>query len=62
MNNGRSGAKQSANRRSFLKKGLLGAGAATLAAGMLPGGLAALDRGEDDGTPITKGTSLFLLS
>jgi len=60
MNNGRSGGKQSANRRSFLKKGVLGASAATLAAGMLPGGLAAFDRGEDDGAPITKGDIAIL--
>ena len=60
MNNERSGGKQSANRRSFLKKGVLGASAATLAAGMLPGGLAAFDRGENDGAPITKGDIAIL--
>ena len=51
---------QSANRRSFLKKGVLGAGAATLAAGMLPGGLAAFNQGEDDGAPITNGDIAIL--
>src|SRR6478672_3026166 len=60
MDNVRSNTSQSANRRSFLKKGVLGASAATLAAGMLPGGLAAFDRGEDDGAPITKGDTAIL--
>ncbi|HEX8881870.1 MAG TPA: ferritin-like domain-containing protein [Candidatus Acidoferrum sp.] len=60
MDNRRVNSNQSANRRSFLKKGVLGAGAATLAAGMLPGGLAAFNQGEDDGPPITKGDIAIL--
>jgi hypothetical protein len=55
MDKGRSNSKQSANRRSFLKKGVIGAGAATLAAGMLPRSLAAFNQGEQDGPPITSG-------
>ena len=53
MDNRRNVTNQSANRRSFLKKGVLGAGAATLAAGMLPRKLAAFD--QEDHAPITKG-------
>lgn len=60
MDNRKSNTNQSANRRSFLKKGVLGAGAATLAAGMLPGRLAAFDQGEADGAPITKGDIAIL--
>jgi hypothetical protein len=56
----RSGSKQSANRRSFLRKGVVGAGAATLAAGLLPRGLAAFEREEEDGAPITKGDIAIL--
>ena len=50
----------SANRRSFLKKGVMGAGAAAMAAGLLPGSLVASARGEDDGVPITKGDIAIL--
>ena len=60
MDHRRTDSNQSTNRRSFLKKGVVGAGAATLAAGLLPGGLAASDRGEDDGAPITKGDIAIL--
>ena len=60
MNNGKSSSNQSANRRSFLKKGVLGAGRAALAAGLLPGGVAAFDQGDDDGAPITKGDIAIL--
>jgi hypothetical protein len=60
MDNRKQNAKQSANRRSFLKKGVLGAGAATLAAGMLPRGMAAFDRREDDGVPVTRGDIAIL--
>jgi hypothetical protein len=56
----RSGSKQSANRRSFLRKGVVGAGAATLAAGLLPRGLAAFEREEEDGASITKGDIAIL--
>src|SRR3984893_7977266 len=50
----RNGTNKPGNRRSFLKKGVVGAGAATLVAGLLPGSLGALERGEDDGASITK--------
>ena len=60
MDNRSSNTNQSANRRSFLKKGVLGAGAATLAAGMRPAGLAAFNQGDDDGAPITKGDIAIL--
>jgi len=52
--------KRSVNRRSFLKKGVVGAGAAALAAGLHPGSLAAFEREEDDGAPITKGDIAIL--
>src|SRR5258706_9829656 len=53
-------AKLSANRRSFLKKGVMGAGAAAMAAGLLPGSFVAIGRAEDDGVPITKGDIAIL--
>ena len=46
--------KGNGSRRSFLKKGALGAGAAAIAAGLVPGGLA-FGQTEDDGAPVTKG-------
>jgi hypothetical protein len=52
--------KSSGSRRSFLKKGAFGAGAAAIAAGLLPGKLAAFGRDEDDGPPITKGDIAIL--
>jgi hypothetical protein len=52
--------KLSANRRSFLKKGVMGAGAAAMAAGLLPGSLVASAQGEDDGVSITKGDIAIL--
>jgi hypothetical protein len=60
MDHPRSGSKQSANRRSFLRKGVVGAGAATLAASLLPRGLAAFEREEEDGASITKGDIAIL--
>jgi hypothetical protein len=51
--------KHQANRRSFLKKGVVGAGAAAMAAGLLPGRLVALDP-DADGRPITKGDIAIL--
>ncbi len=49
------------NRRSFLKKGVVAAGAATLSAGMLTGRSFASDRDhEDDGPRITKGDIAIL--
>jgi hypothetical protein len=52
--------KQNGSRRSFLKKGALGAGATAIAAGLLPGRLGAFGQAEDDGTPITKGDIAIL--
>src|ERR1700726_1913800 len=52
--------KLSANRRSFLKKGVMGAGAAAMAAGFLPGSLVASTQGENDGVSITKGDIAIL--
>ncbi len=52
--------KRSVNRRSFLKKGVVGAGTAALAAGLHPESLAAFGREEDDGAPITKGDIAIL--
>jgi len=58
--NGQSGDGQDSNRRSFLKKGMLGAGAATLVAGLDGGKLYAFDRGSEDGAPINKGDIAIL--
>ena len=52
--------KRNGSRRSFLKKGALGAGATAIAAGLLPGRLAAFGQAEDDGAPITKGDIAIL--
>ena len=52
--------KRSGSRRSFLKKGAFGAGAAAIAAGLLPGRLVAFGQAEDDGAPITKGDIAIL--
>ena len=52
------GLGHSANRRSFLKKGALAAGAATVSAGLLNGRVLAFDR--DDDSPITKGDIAIL--
>lgn len=60
MDKRKQNANQSANRRSFLKKGVFGAGAATLAAGMLPGAMASFAKGEDDGVPPTRGDIAIL--
>lgn len=48
-----------ANRRSFLKKGVAAAGATTLSGLLLNGSVFALD-GVDDGPPITKGDVAIL--
>jgi hypothetical protein len=53
-------ARLSANRRSFLKKGAMGAGAAALAGGLLPGSFVASVRAEDDSVAITKGDIAIL--
>jgi ferritin-like protein len=42
------------NRRSFLKNGMVAAGATTMGAALLPGTAAAFGREEDDHAPITK--------
>jgi len=48
------------NRRSFLKSGMVAAGAATIGTAMLPGSPAAFARQEDDHAPITKGDIAIL--
>jgi hypothetical protein len=50
----------SRNRRSFLKSGMVAAGAATVGTAMLPGSPAAFARQEDDHAPITKGDIAIL--
>jgi len=50
----------SRNRRSFLKSGMVAAGAATIGTAMLPGSPAAFARQEDDHAPITKGDIAIL--
>ncbi len=47
------------NRRKFLQSGMVAAGAATLSAGLLPGGLSAHDN-DDDNPAITKGDIAIL--
>jgi len=49
-----------ANRRSFLTKGMVAAGAATMGAGLLTNPLSALARSDDDSAPITKGDIAIL--
>ena len=51
--------KRPANRRSFLKNGMIAAGAATVGAGLLTAGLPAFGR-DDDRAPITKGDIAIL--
>jgi Ferritin-like domain len=49
------------NRRKFLKNGMVTAGAATLSAGLMSGGLSAFGRDrDDDGAPISKGDIAIL--
>src|ERR1035438_5513038 len=43
------------NRRSFFKNGMVAAGAATMGAGLLSGGVAAFGHDDDDSASITKG-------
>src|ERR1700682_1068299 len=52
-----SGAK---NRRSFLKDGMVAAGAATMGAALLPGTSGAFGGEEDDHSPVTKGDIAIL--
>src|SRR5246127_3598688 len=51
--------KSCGTRRSFLKKGAIGAGAAAMAAGLLPGRFT-IAKAADDGAPITKGDIAIL--
>jgi ferritin-like protein len=51
--------KRPANRRSFLRSGMIAAGAATVGAGLLTGGLPAFGL-DDDSAPITKGDIAIL--
>jgi hypothetical protein len=51
--------KRPADRRSFLKNGMIAAGAATVGAGLLTGGLPVFGR-DDDSAPITKGDIAIL--
>jgi hypothetical protein len=48
------------NRRSFLKNGMVAAGAATMGAALLPGSVGAFGREEEDHSPITKGDIAIL--
>ena len=50
----------SRNRRSFLKSGMVAAGAATIGTAMLPGTPVAFAGQEDDHAPITKGDIAIL--
>ena len=63
MNDATSVFNRKSNRRKFLKNGMIVAGAATVGAGMMTGGLPAFgrDRGDDDdNAPITKGDIAIL--
>jgi hypothetical protein len=55
-----SGMKRPTNRRAFLTKGMVAAGAATMGAGLLPARLSAFERDDDDRAPITKGDIAIL--
>src|SRR5580704_13732944 len=48
------------NRRAFLKNGMVAAGAATMSAGLLSGGVAAFGQDDDDRSPITRGDIAIL--
>jgi hypothetical protein len=52
--------KNRSNRRSFLKNGVVAAGAATVGSGLLTGGLSAFGRDQDDDSPVTKGDIALL--
>jgi Ferritin-like domain len=51
---------KTANRRSFLKNGMMAVGAATMGAAVLPGSLAAFGREEEDHSPLTRGDIAIL--
>jgi hypothetical protein len=48
------------NRRSFLKNGMVAAGAATMSAALLPGAVQVFGREEEDHSPVTKGDIAIL--
>src|SRR5580692_6469163 len=52
--------KIGSNRRKFLRNGMLAAGAATMGASLLTGGLSAFGRERDDDSPVTKGDIAIL--
>jgi hypothetical protein len=62
MDKSRAVIKPGTNRRKFLQNGMFAAGAATMSAGLLAGGLSAFgqDREDDDGAPVTKGDVAIL--
>jgi hypothetical protein len=62
MEKSRAVIKPGTNRRKFLQNGMFAAGAATMSAGLLAGGLSAFghDREDDDGAPIAKGDVAIL--
>jgi ferritin-like protein len=63
MNDATSVLNRKANRRKFLKNGMIAAGAATVGAGLLTGGLSAFGRDRDDDAdraPITRGDIAIL--
>jgi hypothetical protein len=47
--------KKRANRRAFLKMGISAAGAATMGAGLLGGGLSAFGQDQEEDGNVTKG-------
>jgi hypothetical protein len=61
MNNSSSGIQQQTNRRSFLRKGAVGMGAAAVGASLLPSRLAGFEhQNDDDSAPVTKGDIAIL--
>lgn len=60
MNDATSVFKSRANRRKFLKNGMIAAGAATLSAGVLGDTFPTFGRDDDDRAPITKGDIAIL--
>jgi hypothetical protein len=60
MKENRSVFTEAKNRRSFLKNGMVAAGAATMGAALLPGSVGAFGGEEEDHSPITKGDIAIL--
>src|ERR1700732_3049530 len=52
--------KTGTNRRKFLRNGMFAAGAATMSAGLLTGGLPSFGGNRDDDAPVTKGDIAIL--